>query len=250
MSDQDKKTVVTVTPSILLQAAIDKDLDIDKLEKLVALQERWQEREAQKAFLRAMTTFQAKCPVLTKSKQVKFDYKNGGGSVNYKYAPLSEVVTTIKDLMRSCKLSYRWETDMREGGHFAITCVVSHIDGHSERNTMVAGKDTSGKKNEIQQQASTVTYLQRYTLIGALGISTASDDIDGQVPPAPPPKQESSAALLKEGKGVVDKYTDATNLQTEGTPLVQRLKVRGLNSKDQTALTNHILRKYESLKPE
>ena len=44
---------------------------------------------------------------------------------------------------------------------------------------MTADKDTSGNKNSIQSIGSTRTYLQRYTLIGALGLSTAEDDTDG-----------------------------------------------------------------------
>src|SRR5690606_5500273 len=39
--------------------------------------------------------------------------------------------------------------------------------------------DSSGSKNAIQAIGSTLTYLQRYTLIQALGLA-ASDDDDGQ----------------------------------------------------------------------
>ena len=36
------------TPAELLKQAIDKDLDVDKLERLVALQERWQANQARR----------------------------------------------------------------------------------------------------------------------------------------------------------------------------------------------------------
>jgi len=61
---------------------------------------------------------------------------------------------------------------------------------------MSAKKDSSGNKNEIQARGSAITYLQRYTLIAALGISTADEDNDGQTvqpqsePIKPSPKQE------------------------------------------------------------
>ena len=42
--------------------------------------------------------------------------------------------------------------------------------------------DKSGSKNVIQAVGSAVTYGQRYTLIGALGITTADEDIDGRLP--------------------------------------------------------------------
>ena len=45
---------------------------------------------------------------------------------------------------------------------------------------MESGLDTSGAKNDIQQKGSTQTYLQRYTLIGALGLTTADEDNDGK----------------------------------------------------------------------
>jgi hypothetical protein len=47
---------------------------------------------------------------------------------------------------------------------------------------MSAPADKSGGKNDIQAMASTVTYLRRYTLTGALGITTGNDDNDGGKP--------------------------------------------------------------------
>jgi hypothetical protein len=45
---------------------------------------------------------------------------------------------------------------------------------------MSAGADSTGNKNNIQSIGSTRTYLQRYTLVGALGLSTADEDNDGK----------------------------------------------------------------------
>ena len=43
---------------------------------------------------------------------------------------------------------------------------------------MTAPPDGSGKKNQIQQIASTVTYLERYTLFAILGLASADQDDD------------------------------------------------------------------------
>lgn len=166
-------TIQDETPNALIKLAIDKNVDIDKLEKLMQMQERWQANEARKQFLESMSRFQNECPVLTKSKKVVF------GNTKYNYAPLGEIFATIKDKLRACGLSYRWEMDDTNGS-IHCTCIISHTAGHSEKTTMSANKDASGGKNEIQQRGSTITYLQRYTLIGALGISTADEDNDGQ----------------------------------------------------------------------
>ena len=44
---------------------------------------------------------------------------------------------------------------------------------------MPAFADDSGQKSAIQQVASTITYLRRYTLTGVLGIATTDQDLDG-----------------------------------------------------------------------
>lgn len=179
--ETEKNTAVVKTngtsPAALLQIAVEQNVDIEKLGKLMDLQERWNAQQAKKAFLGAMSLFQSKCPVLQKNKTVGYKTK-AGGTVGYNYTTLGEISQKIKGILQECGLSYRWETQTKEN-LITITCIVSHLDGHSEKNTMEGLCDTSGQKNEIQQRGSTITYLQRYTLIGALGISTADVDNDG-----------------------------------------------------------------------
>lgn len=159
-------------PSALLQLAVQQNLDIDKLEKLMQLQERWQAQQARKEFLNAISRFQAMCPPIEKTKRVAF------GNTKYSYAPLGEIAATIKKAMADNGLSHRWEIG-EDADNIVVTCIISHVDGHSEKTTMKGGKDGSGNKNAIQSSGSTVSYLQRYSLIGALGISTADEDTDG-----------------------------------------------------------------------
>lgn len=165
------------TPQTLLSIAIEKGVDVVQLEKLMDLQERWEKKEAKKAFLTAMSLFQSKVPELKKNKKVDFATKTGGRMV-YNYAELGEIDATIKDALAECGLSKKWEIADIDG-QIAVSCIVSHTGGHSEVTTMKAEKDASGQMNGIQQRGSAITYLQRYTLIGALGITTASNDVDG-----------------------------------------------------------------------
>lgn len=178
------------SPSALLQLAVKQNLDIDKLEKLMELQERWQAGEARKEFLRSMSQFQANCPTLEKTKRVDFTSKSGSRT-RYSYAPLGEINEKIKKPLADAGLSYRYEIKEREN-KLIVTCIVSHLLGHSERTEMEANKDDSGGKNDIQQRGSSITYLQRYSLIAALGISTADEDIDGQKEDAPAHQQQKS----------------------------------------------------------
>ena len=159
------------TPATLLQTAVEQGADLDKLEKLMDLQDRWNAEQARKSFFVAFTEFQSIVPALKKTKQAH----------NYKYAPLSDIAEQIKTALYECGLSYRFEQCQTEQGAIQITCIVSHVDGHTERNTMTGAADTSGSKNSIQSIGSTVSYLQRYTLIGALGLTTADEDIDARL---------------------------------------------------------------------
>ena len=185
----DKIVRQDATPAKLLEMAIDKDLDIEKLERLMVMSEKWEAKQAKKAFLEALSKFQNLCPVLKKDKKVAFN------AVKYNYTPLGSIVTQVKKALQECGLSYRWETS-DAAGLITITCIVSHLDGHSENNTMSGAKDSSGQKNLIQQQGSTITYLQRYTLIGALGIATADDDVDGTGTPPPPENKKNNDILV------------------------------------------------------
>lgn len=192
----DKDIIVSEpNPYTLLQLAVQQNLDIDKLEKLMALQERWQAQQSRKEFLIAISAFQAQCPALEKTKKVAF------GNTRYSYAPLGEIAATIKDVMSKNGLSHRWEIE-DSTDKITVTCIISHKDGHSEKTTMSAAKDASGGKNEIQQRGSSITYLQRYTLIAALGISTADEDNDGnkETPPVYPKEKASPDPKPGDGK--------------------------------------------------
>ena len=243
MKTQETTITNNASPAGLLQLAIEKDLDVEKLEKLMTLKERWDTQEAKKAFLKAMSMFQSQCPVLNKSKEVKFN------QVRYSYIPLGQITAQIKELLNKCGLSYRWETKDNEG-NITITCIVSHIDGHSEQNSMTAGKDKSGAKNDIQQIGSTMTYLQRYTLIGALGISSADSDIDAQQPSKKDTKltKEQSAELLIDAKSHIDQFESAEELADKGRLFLQGEVKAGLNEQDAKILEKHIADKYQKLK--
>jgi hypothetical protein len=169
------ETELVTMPTNLIAQAIEKGATIETLEKLMALQERFEASENRKRFFNALSSFQSNCPVLKKTKLVSFK------DVKYKYAPLSEIVKQIKDLLGKNGLTYRWEIK-DDGKSLNVNCIVTHTSGHSEQTSMSASADTSGSKNEIQARGSSITYLQRYTLLGALGISSADTDNDGAKP--------------------------------------------------------------------
>lgn len=171
--------VEPTNPGHLLELAINKDLDVEKLTKLMELQKAWQADQARKLFFEAMSQFQSQAPEIRKTKKVGFE--TAKGKTEYHYAPLSDITRQIKDACEKVGLTYRWEIkDTKE--EIQVTCLITHTSGHTETTTMTASPDVSGSKNPIQARGSAIEYLKRYTLIGALGISTADSDVDGELP--------------------------------------------------------------------
>lgn len=168
------------TPDQLIEMAINKDLDIEKLSKLMEMRKQWEADQARKSFFNALNEFQANVPELRKTKKVTFETTKG--KTEYNYAPLSDITRQIKDVCKTFGLSYRWEIQDNKD-EIRVTCLVTHLDGHTETTTMTANPDGSGSKNPIQARGSAIEYLKRYTIIGALGLSTADSDVDGELPP-------------------------------------------------------------------
>ena len=168
----------------LMEMAISSNADVDKLEKLMDLQDRWEQKEAKKAFNQSMSRFQSQCPVIQRTK-------NGH---NFKYAPMCDVIAQVKQLEADCGLSHRFEQDTQNES-ISITCVVSHVDGHSEKLRLEALADQTGSKNAVQAIGSTISYLQRYSFLGSFGIATADEDMDGRIP-----KPEGKPGSWKAGK--------------------------------------------------
>lgn len=162
---------------IIERAANDPSFDVDKLGKLLDVRERWEAAEARKAFVTALAQFKAAPPTITKNKHVSFTTRDGD-LTEYYHATLDQVCSAVAPALSRHGLSHRWDIK-QEAGLISVTCVLTHIDGHSERVMLQAGADGSGKKNAIQQIASTVSYLERYTLLAATGLATEGQDDDG-----------------------------------------------------------------------
>lgn len=167
-----------ITPMQMLQMAVEQGADLDKLQKLMDLQERWEATQARKAFVEALAAFKADPPTVTKQHRASFPMKTGGVQ-EYDYVKLADIVAVIGPALSKHGLSHTWATSQGEGG-ISVTCALTHVMGHSESVTLSAAADQSGSKNPIQGIGSTVTYLQRYTLLAITGLAAADMDDDGQ----------------------------------------------------------------------
>lgn len=168
------RQVVAVTPATILEMAVERGADIGQLERLMDLKIRWDETEAKKAFDNAMAAFKENPPDIIKTKEVSFS------GTNYKHATLSDVCDAVIEGLAKVGITHKWTIEQPDGW-INVTCKLTHRLGHiGEGTTIKAPADNSGKKNAIQSIGSSVTYLQRYTLLAACGLATREQgDDDG-----------------------------------------------------------------------
>ncbi len=211
-------------PQELVSLALKEHADPKTLEKLMDLQERWEANRARKAFVKAMTAFKQEAPAVLK-KNDTVDFTTAKGRTNYNYANLGSIVQEITAVLGKHDLSASWETK-QDGSNVTVTCHITHAAGHRESVTLTGPADDSGNKNRIQAVGSTVTYLQRYTLLAALGLATGDDD-DGQggkpytsgKPPVSQPQAKSASAPAEDLQlvtGVLGKVTTKSGQGKKG----------------------------------
>src|ERR1700680_2664548 len=76
-----------VNPMTLLKSALDRGLDIEKLDKLMDLAERWEAGQAARAFGEAVKAFQLEMPAIVKGNPVR----NKDGDLMYRFANFDDI---------------------------------------------------------------------------------------------------------------------------------------------------------------
>ena len=175
---ESTKTELTVrSPAELIMEAVKGNTDLAKLRELLEIQKDWEANEARKAYHLAMSEFKANPPEISKNKRVNFKTEKGG-AVNYHHATLAHVTERINSALAQHGLSAAWAV-LNHQDNVTVTCRITHKDGHSEETSISAPRDQSGSKNHVQSIGSTISYLQRYTLLALTGLATQDQDDDG-----------------------------------------------------------------------
>jgi hypothetical protein len=163
------------TPMGLLQLALERESNIDVIERLAKLQREEREAGAKAAYFKAFTDFKRRLPVLVKDSAIKVN-----GAVRSRYAALDGICEKLIPALVDVGITHRWKSRTEENGRTTVTCYLRHELGYEEEgSSMTAAPDTSGSKNAIQADASTKSYLERYTLVGSCGMAIKGDDTDG-----------------------------------------------------------------------
>lgn len=167
---------------VLERAVTQPEFDLERIDRLLDIKERWEALNAKKAFAAAKVEFKKTPPQIFKNKHVGF------GTTQYEHATHDEVTTKISAALALHGFTHSWSVTQADN-KITVTCTLLHVGGHAESVELSSVNDGSGGKNSIQAIASANTYLQRYTLLAVTGLSTSDmPDDDGKAAPkeAPP----------------------------------------------------------------
>lgn len=182
-------------PKGMIELAISKGADLDKLEKLLTLQERWDANEAKKAFNSCMVEVHKNIPMIGKS------LKNE--QTHSKYASLDNIIFETKAIYTEQGFSISFHEGVTEKPeHIRVCADVTHRLGHKEPyfyDVPMDGKGLKGNANmtPIHAKASSTSYGRRYLMCMIWNIPTG-DDNDGNNGSAAPRKQPASMPKERE----------------------------------------------------
>ena len=223
--EASQKEVATTSEAGNLIAAIERaamnpDVDVDKMERLLNMQERILDKNAEAAFNVSLNAAQAELG------QIGADANNPQTRSKYAtYAKLDSVVRSIY-VRHGFSLSFdTGETDKENT--VKVVCYVSHRGGHTR--TYHADIDASGKGakgNDVMTKThatgSAMSYGKRYLLILIFNLSIGEHDDDGSAAGSQEPSLVSGkqvkeldsvvASMTEESKAKFTKWLEAKNI--------------------------------------
>lgn len=181
LNEKPDLPALPTSPMEMVARAVAHNATPETLERLLALQERYETNQARKAYAQAIAKARGEIGPIFKSAEAR-----RGPAGSYRYEQLDDIDRQTVPILSKYGLSYRWNTRVPDNrpDWVIVTCKVEHRDGHFEENSLGGPVDTSGAKNPIQAIGSAVTYLCRYTVKAALGLSATVDTDANEPDPA------------------------------------------------------------------
>lgn len=165
----------------LLERALEKGVSSEQLQQFMDLQERYDDREASKAFSAAFVRCQKEMPAI--------HAKAWNDHTKSMYAKLQHVNAGITPIYTKHGFSVSFSEGKAEIPEYIRTvCVIRHKFGHSETHFVDMPLDLKGikdgvNKTAIQAKKSSFQYACR-TLVCMIFNLTVGDDVDGNAPEA------------------------------------------------------------------
>jgi hypothetical protein len=172
----------TAIISMIERAARDPAVDIDKMERLMLMQERAMERNARAAYAEALALLQPELPSVARNGRITVTDKNNRDRViqSTAYARWEDINDAIKPALAKHGFSLSFKVGMAPDGKITVTGILMHREGHQEETTITLPHDATGSKNAVQAVGSSTSYGKRYTAGMLLNLTSHGEDDDGK----------------------------------------------------------------------
>jgi len=184
---------------VIERAAMNPNVDIDKMERLLQMQERIMERQSKAAYASALAEMQPNIPVITERGKIEVKDKESKRVIQSTgYALWEDINEAIKPVLAAHGFALSFRTGMTAEGKITVTGILSHREGHQEETIMVLPHDSTGSKNAVQAVGSSTSYGKRYTASALLNITSRGEDDDANKGGAAPTLSEDQVAEIRE----------------------------------------------------
>lgn len=185
------------SPAGIMLTALSRGVPPSDIREMLALQREWDADQARKLHAKAMAGFKSEAVRVVRNVTIK-----DGPLKGKKHADLFAVTDAATEALSKYGLSATFRVVQDDRDWIKIACCIKHEAGHVEETQFGGPIDAGPGRNAIQARKSTVTYLERITLLLALGLSESDADDDGALgggkpgatTPPPPPAQAFYAA--------------------------------------------------------
>jgi hypothetical protein len=178
---------------VIERAALNPEVDIDKMERLLQMQERIMARNAKAAYAAALSRMQPELPVIVERGGIR----DRAGNVQSTYARWEDINDAIKPVLARHGFALSFRTGAADN-KVRVVGVLSHQEGHSEETELELPVDTSGGKNAVQAVGSSTSYGKRYTAAALLNLTSKGEDDDGRAGGGNPPVSPEQVEDLQE----------------------------------------------------
>jgi len=226
---------------VISRAASDPSVDIDKMERLLAMQERVQERAAKQAFTEAKIAMRPHLPEITMKGMIVIR-KDNKIIQETPFARFEDLHELVMPILSEHGFDLKFKNGLSPDGKVRVTTILSHIAGHEDETHFDLPHDSSGSKNPVQAVGSSTKYGMRYGTISILNLRVVGDDDDGVSAAPETVVQKSADAPFPQGpaknktelkamgrdlwrdiEGVGD-LGSLTDILAKGAPLLDQLR--------------------------
>lgn len=165
---------------VIARAASDPSVDIDKMERLIAMQERLQSNQAKIDFTAAKVAMQPEIPAIDMRGRIIIRDKNNPERITQEtpFARFEDIHEAVMPVLTAHGFDLSFRNGLSPDGKVRVTTILSHVGGHSEETYFDLPHDSSGSKNAVQAVGSSTSYAKRYGVLSILNIRVSGEDDD------------------------------------------------------------------------